>query len=656
MFRPCQRATNRFSRRKRQDMATFDTAVKAYQAGDFDAALGAARSVIAKKAPNHAMAQALVGNILLKRGDKPAAADTFAQAAKANRAEAPAFLKLAATLFLQAGQADDARRIGLEAGLLNRADPAFVLVMAQTLLAPWDDPARHAVTQLIPYLDRTSGPAMFFAASFYRANWQLPELKALLDEARETVPDDVAIECLRFASAHDLVDLATIARHQALMAAPDEPYAQAVLQVEQALSRLLWCEDESVQAKPVREHLALAQSFAARPLRRKIGYRTTEKSDQLLHIGYLSSDFHAHATMTLFLDSLLAHDRSRFRITLFCYTAKTYSGDQQAMPQQLRKEIVSLRDLSDEAAAAEIDRRQVDILIDLKGHTPGARLGIVNLSSAPVKATYLGFPGPVSGVDLDYAITDPVVTPDSAEAFYQEKFCRLPECYQANSAASRPQPKPTRRADHGLPERAFILASFNGVQKITPQTLALWTRVLRAAPGSLLWMLCPDAFARSNLEAAFAAEGIDPARILFAGKQDYGDHVHRLPLADLALDTFPYNGHTTTSDMLWSGLPVLTKRGHCFAARVSESLLKAVGLGELVADDDEAFVRLATRLARQPEEIASLKSHLAASRHTAPLFNTLRFTRHLERAYELMAERARAGLAPARIDVPALSG
>ncbi|MCM2467861.1 tetratricopeptide repeat protein [Agrobacterium vitis] len=637
-------------------MATFDTAVKAYQAGDFDAALGAARAVIARKAPNHAMAQALIGNILLKRGDKPAAADTFAQAAKANRAEAPAFLKLAATLFLQAGQADDARRIGLEAGLLNRADPAFVLVMAQTLLAPWDDPARQAVTQLIPYLDRTSGPAMFFAASFYRANWQLPELKALLDEARETVPDDVAIEGLRFANAHDLVDLATIARHQALMAAPDEPYAQAVLQVEQALSRLLWCEDESVQAKPVREHLALAQSFAARPLRRKIGYRTTEKSDQLLHIGYLSSDFHAHATMTLFLDSLLSHDRSRFRITLFCYTAKTYSGDQQAMPEQLRRELVSLRDLSDEAAAAEIDRRQVDILVDLKGHTPGARLGIVNLSSAPVKATYLGFPGPVSGVDLDYAITDPVVTPDSAEAFYQEKFCRLPDCYQANSAASRPQPKPTRRADHGLPERAFILASFNGVQKITPQTLALWTRVLRAAPGSLLWMLCPDAFARSNLEAAFAAEGIDPARILFAGKQDYGDHVHRLPLADLALDTFPYNGHTTTSDMLWSGLPVLTKRGHCFAARVSESLLKAVGLGELVVDDEEAFVRLAARLARQPEEIAALKSHLAASRHTAPLFNTLRFTRHLERAYEMMAERARAGLAPARIDVPALSG
>ncbi|MVA57438.1 glycosyl transferase [Agrobacterium vitis] len=651
MFQLCLRATNRFSRRKSQSMATFDAAVKAYQAGDFDAALGAARFVIAKKAPNHAMAQALVGNILLKRGDKPAAASAFAQAAQANRAEAPALLKLAATLFLQAGQADEARRIGLEAGLLNRADPAFVLVMAQTLLAPWDDPARQAVTQLIPYLDRTSGPAMFFAASFYRANWQLPELKALLDEARGGVPDDVAIEGLRFASAHDLVDLATIARHQTLMTTPDEPYARAVLQVEQALSRVLWCEDQSLQAKPVREHLALAKSFAARQPRRKIGM-----AEQPLHIGYLSSDFHAHATMTLFLDSLLAHDRSRFRITLFCYTAKTYSADQQAMPEQLRRELVSLRDLSDEAAAGEIDRRQVDILVDLKGHTPGARLGIVNLSSAPVKATYLGFPGPVSGVDLDYAITDPVVTPDSAEAFYQEKFCRLPECYQANSAASRPQPRPSRRADHGVPEHAFVFASFNGVHKITPQTMSLWARVLRAAPDSLLWMLCPDAIARTNLEAGFVAEGIDPARILFAAKQDYGDHVHRLPLADLALDTFPCNGHTTTSDMLWGGLPVLTKRGHCFAGRVSESLLKAVGLDQLVADDEEGFVSLAAELARQPDKIAALKNHLAASRHAAPLFDTLRFTRHLERAYEMMAERARAGLAPARIDVPALPG
>ncbi|WP_197434361.1 glycosyl transferase [Agrobacterium vitis] len=632
-------------------MATFDAAVKAYQAGDFDAALSAARFVIAKKAPNHAMAQALIGNILLKRGDKPAAATAFVQAAQANRAEAPAFLKLAATLFLQAGQADEARRIGLEAGLLNRADPAFVLVMAQTLLAPWDNAARQAVTQLIPFLDRASGPAMFFAASFYRANWQLPELKALLDEARDTVPGDVAIEGLRFASAHDLVDLATIARHQALMAAPDEPYARAVLQVEQALSRVLWCEDQSVQAKPVREHLALAKSFAARPPRRKIGM-----AEQPLHIGYLSSDFHAHATMTLFLDSLLAHDRSRFRITLFCYTAKTYSADQQAMPQLLRQELVSLRDLSDEAAAAEIDRQQVDILVDLKGHTPGARLGIVNLSSAPLKATYLGFPGPVSSVDLDYAITDPVVTPDSAEAFYREKFCRLPDCYQANSAASRPQPRPSRRADHGLPEHAFVFASFNGVHKITPQTMSLWARVLRFAPDSLLWMLCPDAIARTNLEAGFVAEGIDPARILFAAKQDYGEHVHRLPLADLALDTFPCNGHTTTSDMLWGGLPVLTKRGHCFAGRVSESLLKAVGLDQLVADDEEVFVSLAAHLARQPDKIAALKSHLAASRHTAPLFNTLRFTRHLERAYEMMAERARAGLAPTRIDVPALPG
>ncbi|KAA3519747.1 hypothetical protein GOZ96_10510 [Agrobacterium vitis] len=651
MFQLCLRATNRFSRRKSQSMATFDAAVKAYQAGDFDAALGAARFVIAKKAPNHAMAQALIGNILLKRGDKPAAATAFVQAAQANRAEAPAFLKLAATLFLQAGQADDVRRIGLEAALLNRADPAFVLVMAQTLLAPWDDPARQAVTQLIPYLDRTSGPAMFFAASFYRANWQLPELKTLLDEARGGVPDDVSIEGLRFASAHDLVDLATIARHQALMTTPDEPYARAVLQVEQALSRVLWCEDQSLQAKPVREHLALAKSFAARQPRRKIGM-----AEQPLHIGYLSSDFHAHATMTLFLDSLLAHDRSRFRITLFCYTAKTYSADQQAMPEQLRRELVSLRDLSDEAAAGEIDRRQVDILVDLKGHTPGARLGIVNLSSAPVKATYLGFPGPVSGVDLDYAITDPVVTPDSAEAFYQEKFCRLPECYQANSAASRPQPRPSRRADHGVPEHAFVFASFNGVHKITPQTMSLWARVLRAVPDSLLWMLCPDAVARTNLEAGFVAEGIDPARILFAAKRDYGDHVHRLPLADLALDTFPCNGHTTTSDMLWGGLPVLTKRGHCFAGRVSESLLKAVGLDQLVADDEEAFVSLAAELARKPDKIAALKNHLAASRHAAPLFDTLRFTRHLERAYEMMAERARAGLAPARIDVPALPG
>lgn len=630
-------------------MSTIQAAVRAYQAGDLDGALTIARTVPGKSLADHAMAQALIGNILAKQGDKIGAASAFVRAAEENAAQAPTFLKLAATLYQQAGAVEPLRRIALKAALANKSDAEFVLAMAQTVVEPWDAPARKAAISLIAHLDRRSGPAMFFAVNLLQLEGDSHGVATLLAELEITLPDDAVIEALRLASAHNRVDLPTIARHQTMMQNLDDPFARAVLERESALSRLLWCEDEAVNAEPHRESRMLAPSFAARPQRRVV--RT---SNERLHIGYLSSDFSAHATMTLFLDGLVAHDRSRFEITLFCHTEPEAAKDQSKMPEVLRSDIVSVRHLSDAEAAAEIDRRGVDILVDLKGHTPGARLAIVNLSSAPIKATWLGFPGAVHGVDLDYVISDAIVTPDSAAPFYQEKFCRLPETYQPNSTGSRPAPKPSTRKQHGLPEDAFVFASFNGVQKITPKAVDLWCRILNAVPHSLLWVLTSDRLAQQNLRNAFAGGGIDPARLLFADRQDYLHHVNRLPLADLALDTFPYNGHTTTSDMLWAGLPVLTKKGSCFGARVSESLLNAVGLPELVAEDGDDFVARATELAGDPNQLTALRQRLAQNLKIAPLFDTERFTRHLECAYEMMAERARAGLAPAPMDVPAL--
>jgi predicted O-linked N-acetylglucosamine transferase (SPINDLY family) len=621
-------------------------AVRAYQAGELDEALGMARTVPGKNRADHAMAQALIGNILAKRGDKTGAASAFIRAADDNPAQAPTFLKLAATLYQQAGAIEPLRRIALKAALANQTDAEFVLAMAQIVVEPWDAPARKAAISLIGFLDRHSGPAMFFAVNLLQLHGDSHAVEALLAELEKTLPDDVVIESFRLSSAHNRVDLPTIARHQAMMQHRDDPFTKALLERESALSRLLWCEDEALNAHPHLESRALAPSFAARPQR-----RTVRAAGERLHIGYLSSDFSAHATMTLFLDGLVAHDRTRFDITLFCHTAPDAAKDQSKMPEVLRREFVSVRHLSDAEAAAEIDRRGVDILVDLKGHTPGARLAIVNLSSAPIKTTWLGFPGAVHGVDLDYVISDAIVTPDSAAAFYHEKFCRLPDTYQPNSTTSRPAPKPSTRKQHGLPDDAFVFASFNGVQKITPDAVALWCRILKAVPQSLLWVLSSDQLAQHNLRAAFAIAGIDPARLLFAGRQDYLHHVNRLPLADLALDTFPYNGHTTTSDMLWAGLPVLTKKGGCFAARVSESLLNAVGLEDLVAEDGDDFVVRATALATNPSHLAEVRQRLVQNLKTAPLFDTIRFTRHLERAYEMMAERARLNLPPAIIDV-----
>jgi predicted O-linked N-acetylglucosamine transferase (SPINDLY family) len=625
-------------------------AVRAYQAGNLDDALTKARAVPAKNRAEHAMAQALVGNILAKRGDRVGAALAFELAAEGNAEQSPVFLKLAATLCQQAGEVANLRRIGLKAALANKADAAFVLSMAQVVVEPWDEAARKAACDLVPFMDKSSGPAMFFAANLLQMHGELEALDGLLAEIERTLPDDVVIEVVRLSSAPVRADFATMARHRQMMQDLSSSFNRDVLERENALHRLLWCEDEVLLAHPNLQSRSLATTYAARPNQR----RRCRESGERLHIGYLSSDFSAHATMMLMLDGLMAHDRARFDITLFCYTDAKAASAQAQMPELLRHEIVSVRDLSDAEAAAEIDRRGVDILVDLKGHTPGARLAIVNLSDAPVKATWLGFPGTVAGVDLDYVIADPIVTPDSSAPYYHEKFCRLPETYQPNSTSSRPAPVPATRQHYGLPETAFIFASFNGVQKITPETVGLWARIMVAVPDSLLWIMCWDAFARKNLRTAFQAHGVDPERLYFADKQDYALHVNRLPLADLALDSFPYNGHTTTSDMLWTGLPVVTKKGNCFAARVSESLLRAIDLGDLVAEDDDAFVALAAQLATDSEQLQAVKQRLADNRLKAPLFDTERFTRHLEQAYEMMADRVRAGLAPDHIDVPAL--
>ncbi|MGG7517249.1 hypothetical protein ACQ3G6_05095 [Allorhizobium undicola] len=628
---------------------SLDAALTAYRQGDHDKALAMARKAAVAKGEAGVMAQALIGNILVKRGDEAGAAAAFATAGRASGEpeKAAGFLKLAATLYDKAGLFDAFRQVGLQAALANRQDSAFVYLMALKLLGPWDEEGKAAMRALIDYFEPTNPEAQFFAARFCRSTGDYARLQALLERARATFPDNVPLEAIRFIAAHDMCDMETIGRHIAMMQTPEDPYARALLQAEEILYRVMWCDDPALFAEPSLESRMIAMNAPPQPPPR----RAIAPEGARLKIGYLSSDFFSHATMTLFLDSLIAHDRARFDITLFCHTAEDKAG---RLPGPLREDVVRIAHLDDRQAAMEIDRRGIDILVDLKGHTAGARLQIVNLSTAPVKATYLGFPGPVNGVDLDYVIADPIVAPDENQPYFKERFCRLPECYQANSTTSRPRPRPDRRAAHGLPEEAFVFASFNGVQKITPLTLDLWARVMKAAPEALMWILCPHDFVRERLRHEMAARGISPERLIFADRMDYGEHTCRLPLADLALDSFPCNGHTTTSDMLWAGLPVLTRTGRSFSARVSESLLRAVGLPELVTRDDDAFVAMAARLARNGGELAALRQKLSTAITQEPLFETLRFTRHLERAYEMMAARARAGLAPALIDVPAL--
>ena len=420
--------------------------------------------------------------------------------------------------------------------------------------------------------------------------------------------------------------------------------------VDDPHDHIMWCDDESLNARVTRMHGGTAFTERSRKDRRETPHRFGPK----IRIGYLSNDIaDQHATMRLLQGVILAHDREKFDISLFCFTDDDVKSADLGMRRQYRT-IVPIGPLDDEGAARLIRSRNIDILVDLKGHTRDARVSLVNRGLAPIQVAYLGFPGSATGIDCDYVIGDAVVTPDSAKPFYHEKFCRLPESYQANDGLHRPHTPPARRIDLGLPEDAFVIAQFNGVRKISPRTARLWARVLKAIPNAVLWMMCGDPDAQANFNLFMQAQGVSAERIVYASRAAYPAHIARLQAADIAIDTFPTNGHTTTSDKLWAGLPVVTLRGRNFTSRVSESLLTAIGAPELVLDNEDQLVALCLALAGDPARLEALRARLAENRFKAPLFDTERFTRHLERAFEMMVEREKQGFAPEHFDVPAL--
>ncbi|OLP61121.1 hypothetical protein BJF93_03480 [Xaviernesmea oryzae] len=425
---------------------------------------------------------------------------------------------------------------------------------------------------------------------------------------------------------------------------------EKLLGVEYPFMNINWCDDESINARMTNTKLKIPLTAQARAARRARPHAFQDR----LRIGYLSCDFYSqHATMLLFRGVLDLHDPEQVDVTLFCYTnPKNTVLDDGWRGQQPK--LIDIHTLSDEQAVARIREEEIDILVDLKGHTRGGRGDILNIGAAPIQVAYLGFPGSGVGIDCDYIIGDPIVLPESSKPYYHEKFCRLPESYQANDRLHRPDPPATSRASLGLPEGAFVFASFNAVRKVTPRTAALWARILLSVPNSVLWILCAGDFARDNLASWMEGKGVARSRILFAPFAHYPEHIARLKVADFGLDTFPVNGHTTSSDKLWAGLPLATIKGRHFASRVSESLLAAVGLSELVAEDDDAYVDLVVSLAKDRERLSALRHHLSKVRAEAPLFDTARFTRHLEKAYRMMAERAQTGQEPDHFDVPAL--
>ncbi|SOC86314.1 Glycosyl transferase family 41 [Ensifer adhaerens] len=619
-------------------------AVAAYQAGDFERALQ-----LLSHMPDTAMplqALALKANIFARRGESRAAGETFLRAARMPGADKALLLRLAGRMLDQAGETTRLAEAGVEILQSVTEDPA----LASAIVSALQGAGRGAeAADFVSRLDPADPAQVMLGVTVLRSANSIDRMLPLLDAALQHFPSDGMLNAERFNAALDLCDFDIQADCLRRIMDEGDDAGQNMFAAQSMHRRLMWSDDEAANMRPGLDHFLLSRQINGyTPARRRFG-----AAHEKIRVGYLSGDFYGHATMILLREVLMAHDRTRFEIGLFCHTAADHSAEQEAWPDVLRQAIIPLRDLDDAAAARAISEWRADILVDLKGFTGGHRLGIVSLSDAPVKATWLGFPGSVPGVGLDYAITDPIVTPDSSRPFYEERLCRLPETYQANDSAARARPGSARRADHGLPEGAVVFASFNNVMKINREMVGLWAQILARTPGSIFWCLAPVS-ARANLLAAFARDGIGPDRLVFAEAIAYEKHVDRMALADLALDTFPCNGHTTTSDALWAGVPVVALSGNSFTSRVAESLLHAIGLPQLAVHDRAAYADLAVALHDDPERRADLRTKLAQNTRIQPLFDSERFTLHLERAYEMMAERARAGLAPDHIDVEAL--
>ena len=371
---------------------------------------------------------------------------------------------------------------------------------------------------------------------------------------------------------------------------------------------------------------------------------------QKIRIGYVSADYYAHATTALCMRLFECHDRQDFDII----GISLISSKNDATTERLKSTFDAYHEvdqLNDDDAAEAIRALEIDVLIDLKGHTRDSRPGIFARHPAPVQVNYLGFPGSMGGTLMDYIIADANIIPAGSEPFYAEKVVRLPGSYQINNNQRPIADCTTRREDHGLPGDGFIFCCFNNNYKITPDVFTIWMRLLKSIPRSVLWLLADNQEAMDNLKAEAAQRDVDPARLVFAGRMASELHLARHKHADLFLDTLPINAHTTTSDALWAGLPVLTCTGEAFAARVAGSLLHAAGLPELVTHNYEDYESLALKLASDPELLAELKQRLEDNRLRCDLFNTEKTTRNLEAAFRAMHARRQSGLPPEDITV-----
>jgi protein O-GlcNAc transferase len=408
--------------------------------------------------------------------------------------------------------------------------------------------------------------------------------------------------------------------------------------------------DPALQLECARGYLARAYPPAPEPVWRGERWRNDR-----IRIAYVSGDLQDHALSLLMAGVFERHDRGRFTTFGVALRPPVNSPFGTRVVRAFDR-WVDVHEASDLKVAQTLRDLQVDIAVDLMGYTLGDRLNIFAHRFAPVQISYLGFPATTGTSFHDYILADDYVIPEEARQHYSEQVIYLPDCFQANDDRRQMGERRPTRADVGLPQDGFVFCSFNNSYKLNPAQLDIWCRLLAAVPDSVLWMVADSQDAQNNLRREVCARGVAAERLLFARRMEYAEHLARLPLGDLFLDTLPYNAGATASDALWAGVPVLTCSGEAFASRMAGSLLRAIGLPELITCTLADYEALALRLARNPGELAGLRARLAVNRDSGPLFDTERFCRHLESAYEMVHARHQRGESPGSFRVPLLGG
>lgn len=364
----------------------------------------------------------------------------------------------------------------------------------------------------------------------------------------------------------------------------------------------------------------------------------TKKHHGKIKVGYVCGEFREQATSILMTGIYEHHDKSQFEI----YAFDNGFNDGSVIRKRIENafdQVVDISHLTDEQAVAAIKTLDIDILVNLNGYFGEARQSIFAQRAAPIQVNYLGFPGTL-GVDyMDYLIADQISIPESSRSYYSEKICYLPNSYQANDSKREISNKEFSRMELGLPEKGFVFCCFNNNYKITPDIFDSWIKILKNVEGSVLWLLEDSALAKINLIKEASTRGVDSTRLIFAKRVSPPEHLSRHHQADLFLDTLPYNAHTTASDALWTGLPVLTLAGNTFPGRVGSSLLTAIDLPELITRTSDEYEALAIELAKNPDKLKTLTAKLIKNRSNTALFNTALFTKNLEEAYKEMFRR-----------------